>query len=177
MESGYLIFEEKSSPYIDPEKIKNAFEHAFREYAFEIPVNIQMLELSNDLETMVEFVHSLKKLFLIEFSSIRHSNPSPRSKFFDEAADARIDNMTESTTNPEGIDRESELFKNQISHIQHSYGRIRRAEGQDNYGFREMELEQGKIKLTVVIENQETDTKIKKMLSIFSQIKDKLSMD
>lgn len=177
MESGYIVFEEKSSPYIEPEKIKDALENAFRSYAIEVPIKIQMLELSNTQELMIEFVQSLKKLFLIEFSNLRHSNPSEKSKFFDEASDARIDNIIESTTNPNGIDRDNDSFKNQISHVQNSYGKIRKAEGLDNDGFRAMELKEDKIRLTADVENQDSETKLKRMIGIFYQILSKLSIN
>ena len=175
LESGYIVFEEKSAQYIEPEKIRDALESAFRSYAVEIPVKVQMLELSKDQSTIIDFIYSLNKLFSIEFSNLRHSNPSERSRFFDEASNARINIIKESTTNPEGIDRENDLFKNQISHIQHSYGIIRRAEGIDSDGFRAMELKDDKIRLTVDIEDQDSDSKLKKMIGIFNQIRRKLS--
>ncbi len=107
LESGYIIFEEKTESYIKPERIKEALESAFRAYAYEIPVIINFLKLAENLETMVEFVYSFKRLVSIEFSNLRHSNPSEVSEFFDEATTARIDNITESSTDPDGIDREN----------------------------------------------------------------------
>lgn len=175
MESGYIVFEEKSAQYIEPEKIRDALESAFRSYAVEIPVKIQMLEFSKDQSTIVDFIYSLNKLFSIEFSNLRHSNPSEKSRYFDEASNARIDNIKESTTNPEGIDRESDLFKNQISHIKNSYGKIRKAEGTDSDGFRAMELRDDKVRLIVDVEDQDSDSKLKKMIGIFNQIRRKLS--
>lgn len=177
MESGYIVFEEKSSPYIEPEKIKDALENAFRSYAIEVPVKIQMLELLNTQEVMIEFVQSLKKLFLIEFSNLRHSNPSEKSKFFDEASNARIDDIVESTINPDGIDRNNDLFKNQLSHVQNSYGKIRKAEGLDDDGFRAMELKDDKIRLTADVENQDSETKLNRMIGIFYQILSRLSIN
>lgn len=175
MESGYIVLEEKSAQYIEPEKIRDALESAFRSYAVEIPVKIQMLELSKDQDTIINFVYSLNKLFSIEFSNLRHSNPSEKSKFFDEASDSRINTIRESTTNPEGIDRESNLFKNQISHIQKTYGEIRKAEGVDSDGFRAMEFKDDKIRLIVDVEEQDSEIKIKKMIKVFNQIRRKLS--
>ena len=175
MESGYIVFEEKSAQYIEPEKIRDALESAFRSYAVEIPVKIQMLELFKDQSTIIDFIYSLKKLFSIEFSNLRHSNPSEKSKFFDEASNARINIIKESTTNPEGIDRENDLFKNQISHIQNSYGKIRKAEGVDSDGFRAMELREDKIRLIVDVEDQDSESKLIKMIGIFNQIRRQLS--
>lgn len=175
MESGYIIFEEKSAQYIEPEKIRDALESAFRSYAVEIPVKIQMLELFKDQNTIIDFIYSLNKLFSIEFSDLKHSNPSEKSKFFDEASNARIHIIIESTTNPEGIDRENNLFKNQISHIQNSYGKIRKAEGVDSNGFRAMELRENKLRLTVDFEDQDSDSKLKRMIGVFNQIRKKLT--
>lgn len=175
MGSGYIVFEEKSAQYIEPEKIRDALESAFRSYAVEIPVKVQMLELFKDQGTIIDFVYSLNKLFSIEFSNLRHSNPSERSKFFDEASNARIDTIKESTMNPEGIDRENDLFKNQISHIENSYGKIRKVEGVDSDGFRAMELKEDKIRLIVDVEEQDFETKLKKMIVIFNQLRRKLS--
>lgn len=175
MESGYIVFEEKSAQYIEPEKIRDALESAFRSYAVEIPVKVQMLELFKDQGTIIDFVYSLNKLFSIEFSNLRHSNPSERSKFFDEASNARIDTIKESTMNPEGIDRENDLFKNQISHIENSYGKIRKVEGVDSDGFRAMELKDDKIRLIVDVEEQDFETKLKKMIVVFNQLRRKLS--
>lgn len=176
MGSGYIVFEEKSAQYIEPEKIRDALESAFRSYAVEIPVKVQMLELFKDQGTIIDFVYSLNKLFSIEFSNLRHSNPSERSKFFDEASNARIDTIKESTMNPEGIDREKDLFKNQISHIENSYGKIRKVEGVDGDGFRAMELKEDKIRLIVDVEEQDFETKLKKMIVIFNQLRRKLSI-
>ncbi|MGD9778901.1 hypothetical protein [Methanomethylovorans sp.] len=175
LESGYLIFEEKTATYIEPLKIKESLESAYREYAVEMPVKIQMLELADSSNTMIEFVYALKRLISIEFSNLRHSNPSERSRYFDEATNSRIDNIAESTSNPAGIDRDSELFSDQISHIKHSYGKIKRAEGLDSKGLAVMESSEGTIRLTVTLENQEESTKIMKMLEVFKQISDKLT--
>lgn len=174
LESGYIIFEEKSESYIKPEKIKDALESAFRAYAFEIPMTINFLKLTENLETMVEFVYSLKSLFSIEFSNLRHSNPSEVSEYFDEATIARINNIVESSTDPAGIDRENTEFKNQIAHVKR-YGKLRKAEGLADDGFRVMELVQDQIRLSVTLVDAELETKVSKMLEVFNQLLDKLS--
>lgn len=174
LESGYIIFEEKTESYIKPERIKEALESAFRAYAYEIPVTINFLKLAENLETMVEFVYSLRKLVSIEFSNLKHSNPSEVSEFFDEATTARIDNITESSTYPDGIDRENREFKKQIGHVKR-YGKLRKVEGEAADGFRVMELVQDKIRLTVTLIDQEVETKITKMLDVFNQLLNKLS--
>lgn len=174
MESGFIIFEEKSEPYIAPEKIKDALENAFRAYAIEKPIRIILLELAENLDTMMDFINSLQKLTLVEFSNLKHSNPSEVSKFFDEATDVRIDTIIESSNNDVGIDREHQEFKNQVAHTKR-YGILRRAEGVAVDGFRVMEIVEHKIKLTVTVLDQEIDTKVQKMLAVFKQIREKLS--
>lgn len=174
LESGYIIFEEKSESYIKPERIKDALESAFRAYAYEVPVIINFLKLTENLETMVEFVYSLKSLVSIEFSNLKHSNPSELSEFFDEATIARIDTIAETSTDPAGIDRENKEFKNQIAHVKR-YGKLRKAEGIASDGFRVMELVQDQIRLTVTLIDQELETKISKMLEVFNQLLNKLS--
>ena len=174
LESGHIIFEEKSVSYIKPERIKDALETAFRAYNFEIPVKIDFLELSENIETMIEFIYSLNALVSIEFSNLRHSNPSEVSEYFDEATNAKIDNIVESSNAPNGIDRENEEFKNQINHVR-KYGILRKSMGIDNDGFRIMELIENKIRLTVTLKDLEVDTKIYKMFEVFRQILDKLN--
>ena len=174
LESGYIIFEEKSVSYIKPERIRDALESAFRAYNFTNPVKINFLELSENIETMIDFIYSLKTLVSIEFSNLRHSNPSELSEFFDEATNARIDNIVESSNDLSGIDIENEEFQNQISHVR-KYGTLRKAMGVGNDGFRIMELVENKIRLTVTLKDLEMDTKIYKMLEVFRQILNKLN--
>lgn len=174
LESGYILFEEKTEQYIKPEKIKDAIESAYRAYAYEIPVTIKFLKLTENLDTMVEFVLSLKKLISIEFSNLKHSNPSEVSEFFDEATIARIDSITESSNDPKGIDRENQEFKKQLKHVR-KYGKLRKAMGDAADGFRVMELVQDEIRLTVTLPDQEAGTKISKMIDVFKQILQKLT--
>lgn len=174
MESGFIIFEEKSESYIEPEKIKDALESAFRAYAIEKPITINFIELANDLDTMIEFINSLERLTLIEFSNLKHSNPAEVSEFFDEATNARIDSIIESSNDEAGINREHQEFKKQIAHTKR-YGKLRRVEGVAVDGFRAMEMAQNKIMLTVTVLNREMDTKIQKMLAVFEQMRKKLS--
>lgn len=176
LESGYIIFEEKTESYIKPERIKDALESAFRAYAYEIPVIINFLELAESLETMVEFIYSLNSLVSLEFSDLKHSNPSEVSEFFDEAVIARINTIAESSDDPAGIDRKNTEFKNQIAHVRR-YGKLRKAGGLAGDGFRVMELVQDKIRLTVTLIDQEVETKISKMLEIFNQLLNKLSIE
>jgi len=173
-ESGFIIFEEKSESYIEPEKIRDALESAFRAYAIEKPITINLMELADDSNTMIEFINSLNKLTLIEFSNLKHSNPSEVSEFFDEATNARIDTIIESSNDEIGIDREHQEFKNQIAHTKR-YGKLRRVEGIAVDGFRAMETAQNKIRLTVTVLDKEMDTKIQKMLAVFEQMRKKLS--
>jgi hypothetical protein len=115
-EEGYFIFEDKAASYIEPKKIVDALENAYRAYAVEMPIKIKMLELADNTKTMIDFIFSLNKLISIEFSNLRHSNPSEKSKLLDDLTDARIDNLVESSSDFEGIDRNNTEFKNQIKH-------------------------------------------------------------
>lgn len=175
-EDCYIMFEDKKSSYIEPEIIIEALETAFRAFAIEMPVKIKMLELSDDTKTMVDFLYSLNKLFSIEFSNLRHSNPSEKSKLFDELTDARIDHLVESSSNSEGIDRDNEEFKNQIHHVENSYGKIKKVEGTDSNGLSIMELRDNSIHLTLEIEDQEVETKLDKMIKTLAIIFEKLSL-
>lgn len=174
LESGDIIFEEKSESYIKPERIRDALERAFRVYEYRTPVKIRFLKLSENVDTIVEFINSLKKLTSIEYSNLKHSNPSEISKFFDQIVIARIDNIIETSNNPNGIDRENIEFLNQINHAK-KYGKIRKAMGEAEDGFRIMELTEDEIHLTVTLKDQEVNTKILKMLDMFKHICEKLS--
>lgn len=175
-EDCYIMFEDKKSPYVEPKKIIEELESAYRAFDIKMPVKIEMLELSDNTKTMVDFIYSLNKLFSIEFSNLRHSNPSEKSKLLDELTNARIDDLVESSSNDEGIDRDNEEFKNQISHVENSYGKIKKVEGTDSNGLSIMELRDNNIHLTVEIKDHEVETKLDKMIQTLAIIFEKLSL-
>lgn len=172
-DSGYLILEEKTESYIKPEKIKEALEATIREYSLNFSVEIDFLKLAENI-TMREFIDSLDVLSSIEFSEIRHSNPNEKSEFLDEATNARIDNIIESSTDKKGIDKYYKEFLNQIAHAE-NYAIIRKAEGLIKGSYRVFELVKGNIRLTVNVEDNKINTKISKMITVFEELLPKLS--
>lgn len=174
-DAGFLIIEEKTEQYIKPEKIRDALVRTIREFSLDFAVYVSFLKLAKDIETMIEFVKSLKVLTSIQFSNIRHSNPNEKSKFLDEASDARVDDLIESSKNFKGIDKEnSEFIKNQIEHAQKRYAEIKKAEGLGIDGYRVMELVDESIRLTITVKDKTIDTIVIRMINVFNELLPKL---
>lgn len=175
-DAGYIIIEEKTEQYIKPEKIKDALVKTIREFSLDFAVDIRFLKLAKNVETMIEFVNSLRVLKSIQFSNIRHSNPNEKSRFLDEAADVRVDDLIESSKDPKGIDREKhEFITNQIDHAQKRYAEIRKAEGLGHDGYRVMELVEESIRLTISVKDKKIDSIVLKMIKVFNELLPKLS--
>ncbi len=175
-DTGYLIIEEKTEQYIKPEKIKVALLKTIRAFSLDVAVDIRFLKLAKNVETMIEFVNSLKVLTSIQFSNIRHSNPNEKSRLLDEAADARVNDLIESSRDPKGIDRvQHEFIKNQLAHAQNMYADIKKAEGLGYDGYRVMESVEDSIRLTITVKDKKINTIIIKMINVLNELLPKLS--
>jgi hypothetical protein len=169
-ERGYVIIESMTSPAIQPEKVVDAIEAELRRFSnIEFSTSIEFLGLEENYESIVQFIMSLSSLREIEFTDLRHSNPSERSKYMDEAADQRVDTINHKSSDPNGIKRDHPEFQNELEHAKR-YATISKAGGVTPEGYESMEMVQDELILTVQVESRDADHVVDRMVAVFHRV-------
>jgi hypothetical protein len=142
---GDLAIQRHSNNYLYPDRVMERLQIAIRErYSDEWQAIVEPKRIGFGTTFVLDQVATFKVLSEIRISNLRQANPHPRSELLRRAYTMRVDTIDEISHHPDGIDRQSEEFQDQIEHAK-NYGQVTSVRGTDLDAIQEVSIEEGEV--------------------------------